>query len=62
MNTKTKTKTKAKAKNRKTLALHTETLRSLNSEDIDQVAGGAAAISWNGTCWSCKSCIACPQA
>jgi hypothetical protein len=54
-----------KNKNRKSLALNREVLRSLDSVDVTNVVGGAgdqqaAAISWNGTCWSCKSCIACP--
>jgi hypothetical protein len=58
MNTRTK-------KNRKTLSLNCETLRTLDRADVVNVVGGAAqeeaaAISWHGTCWSCKSCIACP--
>ena len=60
MNTKTKS-----PKNRKALSLNAETLRTLDRNEVATVAGGAAdehaaAISWNGTCWSCKSCIACP--
>jgi hypothetical protein len=54
------TRTKA----RKALALNRETLRTLDRTDVANVVGGvgdqAAAISWNGTCWSCQSCIACP--
>jgi hypothetical protein len=54
-------------KSRKNLSLNRETLRSLENEQIANVVGGlqqgagqdAAAFSWNGTCWSCKSCIAC---
>jgi hypothetical protein len=50
-------------KNRKNLSLNSETLRSLENEQIANVVGGAAdrpgLISWNGTCWSCQSCIRC---
>jgi hypothetical protein len=53
-----------KPKARKSLSLNRETLRTLDKTDVANVVGGvgdqaAAAISWNGTCWSCKSCINC---